>query len=99
MERSPALCVAFGIFIVVMQRSHERDLIGHILAKEFNGMHVCLPPEHERNHPYVFSKAKPGWEETVAPRSRSPGMTSGRRVIPSSSTVFPSLSSSGGLRR
>jgi predicted phage terminase large subunit-like protein len=51
-----------GIFIAIMQRSHERDLIGHILAKEFNGMHVCLPAEHERTHPYVFLKAKPGWE-------------------------------------
>jgi predicted phage terminase large subunit-like protein len=51
-----------GMFIVMMQRSHERDLIGHILAKEFNGMHVCLPAEHERNHPYVFLSAKPGWE-------------------------------------
>jgi predicted phage terminase large subunit-like protein len=51
-----------GIFVVMMQRGHERDLIGHILAKEFNGMHVCLPAEHERNHPYVFLKAKPGWE-------------------------------------
>jgi len=50
-----------GIFIVIMQRSHERDLIGHILAKEFNGMHVCLPAEHERNHPYVFLNAKPEW--------------------------------------
>ena len=36
-----------GMFIVIMQRSHERDLIGHILAKEFNGMHVCLPAEFE----------------------------------------------------
>jgi len=51
-----------GVFIVIMQRSHERDLIGHILAKEFNGMHVCLPAEHERNHPCVFLKAKAGWE-------------------------------------
>lgn len=50
-----------GIFIAIMQRSHERDLIGHILAKEFNGMHVCLPAEHERTHPYVFLEAKPGW--------------------------------------
>ena len=49
-----------GIFIVMMQRSHERDLIGHILAKEFNGQHVCLPAEHERDHPYVFLKATPG---------------------------------------
>ena len=51
-----------GMFIVIMQRSHERDLIGHILAKEFNGTHVCLPAEHERDHPYVFLNAKPGWE-------------------------------------
>jgi predicted phage terminase large subunit-like protein len=43
-----------GMFIVIMQRSHERDLVGHILAKEFNGMHVCLPAEFERDHPYVF---------------------------------------------
>ena len=47
-----------GMFIVIMQRSHERDLIGHIMAKEFNGMHVCLPAEFERNHPYVFLNPK-----------------------------------------
>jgi hypothetical protein len=48
-----------GMFIAIMQRSHERDLIGHILAKEFNGMHVCLPAEFERNHPYAF--LNPRW--------------------------------------
>jgi predicted phage terminase large subunit-like protein len=48
-----------GIFIVIMQRSHERDLVGHILAKEFSGMHVCLPAEFERDHPHVF--ANPNW--------------------------------------
>ena len=47
-----------GIFIVMMQRSHERDLIGHILAKEFNGTHVCLPAEFEPHHPYVFVNPK-----------------------------------------
>ena len=47
-----------GMFIAIMQRSHERDLIGHILAKEFNGMHVCLPAEFERDHPYVFLNPK-----------------------------------------
>ena len=51
-----------GMFIVIMQRSHERDLIGHILAREFNGQHVCLPAEYEANHPYVFARAKPDWE-------------------------------------
>jgi predicted phage terminase large subunit-like protein len=47
-----------GIFIVIMQRSHQRDLIGHILAQEFNGMHVCLPAEFEPHHPYVFLNTK-----------------------------------------
>jgi predicted phage terminase large subunit-like protein len=47
-----------GMFIVIMQRSHERDLIGHILAKEFRGMHVCLPAEFERGHPYLFLNPK-----------------------------------------
>jgi hypothetical protein len=47
-----------GMFIVIMQRSHERDLIGHILAKEFNGMRVCLPAEFEGGHPYVFLNPK-----------------------------------------
>jgi predicted phage terminase large subunit-like protein len=47
-----------GMFIVIMQRSHERDLIGHILAKEFNGIHVCLPAEFEGGHPYVFLNPK-----------------------------------------
>jgi predicted phage terminase large subunit-like protein len=47
-----------GMFIVIMQRSHEHDLIGHILAKEFNGIHVCLPAEFEGRHPYVFLDPK-----------------------------------------
>ena len=51
-----------GIFIVIMQRSHERDLIGHILAKEFGGVHICLPAEFEAKHPLVFSKAPPAFE-------------------------------------
>jgi predicted phage terminase large subunit-like protein len=47
-----------GMFIVIMQRSHERDLIGHILAKEFGGIHVCLPAEFESRHPYIFLNPK-----------------------------------------
>lgn len=43
-----------GIFVVMMQRSAPNDLIGHILAREFDGLHICLPAEFERKHPYVF---------------------------------------------
>ena len=37
--------------IVIMQRLHEQDLVGHILANERKDWeHLCLPAEYERNH-------------------------------------------------
>ena len=36
-----------GAFIVIMQRVHESDLTGHILAKESGYTHLCLPCEYE----------------------------------------------------
>jgi len=45
-----------GLFILSMQRTAENDLIGHILAHEFDGIHVCLPYEHDRKHPYLFMR-------------------------------------------
>ena len=47
-----------GIFVIIMQRSHERDLVGDILSREFNGTLVCLPAEFESKHPHVFSSSK-----------------------------------------
>jgi predicted phage terminase large subunit-like protein len=41
-----------GVFIVIMQRVHERDLSGHILANELGWTHLCLPATFERNHPF-----------------------------------------------
>ena len=35
-----------------MQRVHERDLSGHILANELGWTHLCLPAVHEPNHPF-----------------------------------------------
>jgi predicted phage terminase large subunit-like protein len=43
-----------GVWIMAMQRSAENDLIAHILSREFNGIHVCLPAEYERKHPFAF---------------------------------------------
>src|SRR4029077_2222407 len=40
-----------GVFIVIMQRVHERDLSGHILANELGWPHLCLPAVYEPNHP------------------------------------------------
>jgi predicted phage terminase large subunit-like protein len=41
-----------GVFIVIMQRVHERDLSGHILANELGWTHLCLPAIYESKHPY-----------------------------------------------
>ena len=41
-----------GAFIIIMQRVHENDLTGHILANEYNDWdHLCLPARYEFNHP------------------------------------------------
>lgn len=42
---------ADGAYVIVMQRVHERDLVGHILATELGYDHLCLPAEYEANHP------------------------------------------------
>ena len=43
----------FGAFIVIMQRLHENDLTGHILANETGWTHLCLPGRYEVDHPFV----------------------------------------------
>ena len=41
-----------GAFIIIMQRVHENDLTGHILANEYNAWdHLCLPARYEIGHP------------------------------------------------
>jgi hypothetical protein len=41
-----------GVFIVIMQRVHERDLSGHILTSEMGWTHLCLPAVYEPKHPH-----------------------------------------------
>jgi len=42
-----------GAFIIIMQRVHERDLTGHILANELGEEwdHLCIPARYEVGHP------------------------------------------------
>jgi predicted phage terminase large subunit-like protein len=41
-----------GAFIIIMQRVHESDLTGHILANEHEEWdHLCLPARYEIGHP------------------------------------------------
>jgi predicted phage terminase large subunit-like protein len=41
-----------GVFVVIMQRVHERDLSGHILTSELDWTHLCLPARYEPKHPH-----------------------------------------------
>jgi predicted phage terminase large subunit-like protein len=41
-----------GVFVVIMQRVHERDLSGHILTTEMGWTHLCLPAVYEAKHPH-----------------------------------------------
>ena len=38
-----------GAKIIVMQRLHEKDLSGHVLAKDESYVHLCLPARYEMN--------------------------------------------------
>ncbi len=42
-----------GVIVVVMQRLHEHDLTGHLLAKR-GWRHLCLPAEAERRQVVAF---------------------------------------------
>jgi hypothetical protein len=39
--------------VLIMQRLHERDLTGHLLAQG-GWEHLCLPAEYEPSHPFVW---------------------------------------------
>lgn len=43
-----------GAFVVIMQRLHEDDLTGHILAHETGWDHLCLPARYEPDHPHMI---------------------------------------------
>lgn len=43
---------AQAAMVVVMQRLHEEDLTGHLIAKG-GWHHLCLPAEYEPSHPFV----------------------------------------------
>jgi predicted phage terminase large subunit-like protein len=61
-----------GVRVVVMQRLHESDLTGHLLARG-GWEHLCLPAEYEPTHPFVWPddpRSIPGdllWPTHVGP--------------------------------
>jgi predicted phage terminase large subunit-like protein len=52
-----------GAIVVIMQRLHEDDVTGHLLAKERGWEHLCLPAEFSPSHPFVWPadrRSEPG---------------------------------------
>lgn len=42
-----------GCYVIIMQRLHDRDLSGHVLAKNHpDWTHLCLPMRYEPDHPH-----------------------------------------------
>src|SRR5690606_16002264 len=41
-----------AVFVAIMQRTHEHDVSGHILASDMGYEHLCIPIEYAHDHPY-----------------------------------------------
>lgn len=66
-----------GAEVLIMQRLHESDLTGHVLAQDAGvgeWVHLCLPAEYEPKHPFVWPddpRSEQGellWPERVGQR-------------------------------
>ncbi len=50
---------ATGVKIIIMQRLHELDLTGHVLAREESRWrHVCLPAVAEKDYDWLFPSSR-----------------------------------------
>lgn len=47
-----------GVFIIIMQRLHERDLTGYVLAENLGYTHLCLPAEAPQKTIITFPVSK-----------------------------------------
>lgn len=56
-----------GVFIIIMQRVHDRDLTGHVLEQEAGYTHLCIPSRYEGNRIRYPSHVNPLW---VDPRQQ-----------------------------
>lgn len=42
-------------FVIIMQRIHEDDVSGRILAEKLGYEHMCIPMEYESDHPHIWT--------------------------------------------
>lgn len=54
-------------FVVIMQRVHQADVSGHILASEMGYEHVCIPMEYDPDRKFYTSI---GWEDPRTKRDQ-----------------------------
>lgn len=66
--------------VVVMQRLHENDLTGHLLAKESGWHHLCLPARYEPSHPFVYPDRVKLPERRYPVQNRDGGV--GEEIVP-----------------
>lgn len=45
-----------GAFVIIMQRVHEEDLSGHLLAKDAGYTHLCLPVRRDDSLPTIWKR-------------------------------------------
>lgn len=45
-----------GAYVAIMQRLHEGDLVGHLLKRGDEWVHLCLPARYEHDHPFVWAR-------------------------------------------
>jgi len=64
---------ATGAIVVIMQRLHELDTTGHLLAGDEHWDHLCLPMEYDPAHPFLCDDderteaGQPLWPERFTP--------------------------------
>lgn len=65
-----------GAKVIIMQRSHEDDLTGHVLERETEYVHLCLPARFDGHHSKTVlhfqdprkKEGEPLWEEKMGIR-------------------------------
>lgn len=79
--------------VIVMQRLHEEDLTGHLLAGDGDWHHLCLPAEYEPSHPFTYPDrvALPERALTVQGEGGEPEQVTipGGRILPGDPRTEP----------
>ncbi len=68
--------------VIVMQRLHEADLSGHLLADQGDWHHLCLPAEYVPGHQFTYPSSTPFVLASGEPVSGDPRTEAGELLDP-----------------